>query len=129
MVMSWTGGKVEQIVPNLDKGNSVHVDVELSVMRMLCSDPSAPCTKRFHNRPSVRAAVPLSEVYLQGSKNSESLRVGNGKSMDSLGCESHPLGVNVGNRDQQNTFLVEEGKIIGNFFYGNFWTQISESHS
>ena len=114
-MLSWIGGVVEQMVPNLEDGNKVLVQVELLMIRIFWASLGAPCTGRVHAGPSVREVMLSVDMHFLGSKNSDSFNGGNGKSRDSLGRKSQPLGSMVGCKAPQKTVLPEEGNTMGYF--------------
>ena len=62
--LSWIGGAVEQMVPNLDDGNRVLVQVELLVIWIFWAAFDAPCTERVHDGPSVSAMSSHQCIYV-----------------------------------------------------------------
>ena len=94
-VLSWTGGVVEQMVPNLEEGNKVLMEVELLVILICWASLGALCTERVHGGPSVREVTLSVDVHFQGSKNSDSSSGGSGKSRDSLGRKSRPFWLSI----------------------------------
>ena len=77
----------------------------------------APCTERVHGGPSVSEPTLSDDVHFRGSKNSDSSIGGSGKSRDSMGRKSRPLGSIVGCKAPHKTVLLEEGTTIGYFSF------------
>ena len=109
----WIGGAMEQIVPNLEDGKRVLVEVELLVIFSEGALLAAPCTEKVHEGPSIMEEIFLFEMHLRGSKNSDFCNEGNGSSSDSKGRRSRPLSGILGSSEPHRTFLFEEGTTSG----------------